>query len=121
MYRRLSTIHPSTVVIAAVFVACAIFIFSGGVWTVINAPPPAVYYNSEFYFLYPSLTSQFISDTVISAVLYLLGFVGLLAIYQSTKNAYNPRQAYMLLAIGISLLVVAYIALEGSIAFKISG
>ena len=36
----------------------------------------------------------------------LLGFVGLLAIYQSTKSAYKPRQAYMLLVIGVTFRAV---------------
>jgi len=47
-----------------------------------------------------------------------LGFMGLLAIYQSTKSAYKPRQAYMLLIIGVALLLLSFVFLEGSISFK---
>ena len=43
------------------------------------------------------------------------------AIYQSSKSAYKPRQAYMMLVIGVTLLLIAYIFLEGAIAFKSSG
>ena len=64
---------------------------------------------------------QFIADTIISVTLYALGFVGLLAIYQSSKSAYKPRQAYMLLVIGVTLLLLAYVFLEGSIKFKATG
>ncbi len=119
-YRRMSTIKPSSVVIAAIIIAFAIFILAGGLFTIINHPSPAYYSGSRFYFLFPSLSGQFVSDTVISATLYALGFAGLLAIYQSTKNAYNPRQAYILLIVGISLLLVAYVALESAIYAKMN-
>ena len=63
-------------------------------------PLPSIYYNSKFYFLYPELSQQFLFDTVIAGVLYVVGFIGLLSIYQSSKHAYNPRQAYMTMIIG---------------------
>jgi hypothetical protein len=47
--------------------------------------------------------------------------VGLLAIYQSTKYVYKPRQAYMMMLVGVVLLLIAYIFLEASIQLKISG
>jgi len=50
--------------------------------------------------------------------LYGFGFLGLFTIYQSTKSAYNPRQAYMMLIIGVTFLLISYIFLEGSINFK---
>jgi len=64
------------------------------------------------------LGEQFISDTIISAVLYAIGFAGLLAIYTSTKYAYKPRQAYMMVVIGASLLLLAYIFIEAAIKIK---
>ena len=98
--------------------AYSIFIFGGGLFTLINRPSPSAYYNGKFYFLYPSLSSQFISDTAVSVILYALGFIGLLMIYQSSKSAYKPRQAYMMLIIGVTFVLLSYIFLEGSIAFK---
>jgi hypothetical protein len=120
-FRRISTAKPSTFIISAVIISYAIFLFGGGLFTIITHPLPAVYYNSRFYFLYPDLSSQFISDTVISAMLYAVGFIGLLAIYQSTKYAYKPRQAYIMLVVGVTLLLLAYIFLEDSILIKIGG
>jgi len=90
-------------------------------YTIITQPLPAVYYGQRFYFLYPELSSQFISDTVIAAMLYAIGFIGLLAIYQSTKYAYKPRQAYIMLVVGVTLLLLAYIFLEDSILIKLGG
>ena len=52
-------------------------------------------------------------------MLYAIGFVGLLAVYQSTKYAYKPRQAYMTLIIGVTLLLLAYIFLEDAILIKL--
>jgi hypothetical protein len=120
-FRRISTAKPSTFIITAVLISYTIFLFGGGLFTIITQPLPAVYYNSRFYFLYPDLSSQFISDTVISAMLYAVGFIGLLAIYQSTKYAYKPRQAYIMLVVGVTLLLLAYIFLEDAILVKIGG
>ena len=119
-FRRLSANAPILTIITVVGVAYAIFIFSGGLYTLIDRPQPS-YYNSNtgaFYFLYPSISDQFVADTVIAVALYALGFAGLLTIYQSTKSAYKPRQAYMMLIIGVTLLLISYVFLEGAINFK---
>jgi hypothetical protein len=120
-FRRLSTSAPSITIITIVGISYALFIFGGGLYTLITQPVPSAYVSGRFYFLYPDVSSQFISDTVVSVILYALGFVGLFTIYQSTKSAYKPRQAYMMLVIGVTFLLLAYIFLEGAIAFKISG
>ena len=120
-FSKLSTTTPSSLIITVAGVLYSIFIFGGGLFTLITRPPPSAYVNSQFYFLYPSISSQFVSDTIIAVILYGFGFIGLLAIYQSTKSAYNPRQAYMLLVIGVAFLLMSYIFLEGAIAFKTSG
>jgi hypothetical protein len=119
-FKRISTGTPTIAVLAIVGLAYSVFIFGGGLFTLINHPPPSAYYGGRFYFLYPDISSQFISDTAISVILYALGFVGLLMIYQSTKSAYKPRQAYMMLIIGVTFLILSYIFLEGCISFKIN-
>jgi len=120
-FSKISTTTPSSLLITVVGILYSIFLFGGGLYTLIERPLPSAYVNGNFYFLYPSLNSQFISDTVIAVILYGLGFVGLFAIYQSSKSAYNPRQAYMMLVIGVALFLLAYIFLEGAISFKTSG
>jgi hypothetical protein len=42
-------------------------------------------------------------------------------VYQSSKSAYKPRQAYMMLVVGVTFLLLAYLFLEGSIGFKVTG
>lgn len=119
-FRKISTTAPSAFIITAVGISYAIFLFGGGLFALINwrTIQPSAYVNGQFYFLYPQLSNQFISDTIIAVTLYGLGFAGLLAIYQSTKSAYKPRQAYMMLVVGVTLLLLAYIFLEASIQFK---
>lgn len=120
-FRKISTAAPSTLIITVVGISYAMFIFGGGLYTLINRPLPSAYYNGKFYFLYPQLSMQFTSDTIVSVILYALGFIGLFIIYQSTKSAYKPRQAYMMLVIGVAFLLLSYIFLEGAIDFKSSG
>ncbi len=120
--RKISTNAPTAFIVTAVGIAYAVFLFGGGLFSLINwrTIQTSGYINGQFFFLYPQLSNQFVSDTIITVILYLLGFIGLLTIYQSTKSAYKPRQAYMMLVVGVTLLLVAYIFLEGAIRFKTS-
>jgi hypothetical protein len=116
-FRKLSDSKPSSFVITIILISYAVFLFGGGLFTIVSPIFPP-YTGSTFLFIYPELASQFISDTVIAATLYVMGFGGLLALYQSTKYAYKPRQAYMTAIVGVSLLLVAYLFLEGIIIVK---
>jgi hypothetical protein len=121
-FKKILTAHPSELLISVVIIGYAVFMFGGGLYTVTSEGIlHNAYINNKFYFLYPSLSEQFTADTVISVMLYLMGFAGLLTVYQSTKSASKPRQAYMLLAVGISLVVLSYIFLESAISIKIAG
>jgi len=125
-FRKLSESKPSsTVLIIVVFAACS-FLLGGGIFQIIAQTPATVYYNGKFYFVFTSslagggngLDGQLGMDTVISAMLYMFGLIGLLLMYQSTKNAYKPRQAYMSLIVGATLLAFAYIFLETVVQIK---
>ena len=120
-FRRISTAKPSSFAISVIVIAYAVFLFGGGLYTLISSPLPAFYTGRGFIFLYPDLGQQFISDSIIAIMLYGIGFAGLLAVYQSTKYAYKPRQAYMMLVIGATLLLLAYIFLEEAIQIKVGG
>jgi hypothetical protein len=120
-FQRVSTTTPVSLVLTIIGVGYSIFLFGGGLYTLITKPATAYLGSTQIYFLYPSISGQFVSDTIISCILYAFGFAGLLAIYQSTKSAYKPRQAYMLLIIGVTFLLLSYIFLEGAINFKANG
>jgi len=121
-FRKLSTNAPSTFIVTVVVMAYAIFLFGGGLYTLINNPVASYYTSSGgFMFLYPDISSQFGADTIIAVTLYAMGFFGLLTIYQSAKNVSKPRQAYMMMVVGITLLLLSYIFLEGAINYKLYG
>jgi hypothetical protein len=119
LYKRISTAKPSTLALSVMAVAFAVFLLGGGLYDIIMKPLPAVYYGGRFIFLYPQLSEQFVADSITATILYSLGVIGLMSIYQSTKYAYKPRQAYMMFLVGITLLLLAYILLEAIIKSKI--
>jgi hypothetical protein len=121
LYHRISTLKLSSLILAIITVSAAIFLFGGGLYDIIVKPLPSFYSGGSFLFLYPSLGDQFISDSIIAITLYTLGAVGLVIVYQSTKYAYKPRQAYMMFLVGVVLLFMAYIFLETTISLKLSG
>lgn len=125
-FRKISTAQPSSILISIIVIAYAIFLLGGGLFSLITQPPYYAYISNNFYFIWSrmlqgssALGEQFVSETLISNALYAMGFVGLFAIYQSTKYAYKPRQAYMMLVIGVTLLLLAYIFLEYAIDVKV--
>ncbi|NWG11662.1 hypothetical protein HXY33_07985 [Candidatus Bathyarchaeota archaeon] len=112
IYQRFSTTKPSTSILSAITIALAIFLFGGGVYNLIVRPYPAVYYGGHFILIYPQVSEQFIADSLVATILYAFGTIGLIMIYQSTKYAYKPRQAYMMFIVGATLLLLAYASLE---------
>jgi hypothetical protein len=118
LYRRISTIKPSTFILSIITIGIAIFLFGGGLYDLTVKPYPAVYSQGRFVLVNPYLSEQFIADSIVAIMLYALGTVGLIVIYQSTKYAYKPRQAYMMFIVGAVLLLLAYIFLEVEIKIK---
>jgi len=119
LYRRISTAKPSTFILSMVTIALAIFLFGGGVYNLTVKPYPAVYSQGRFILVDPRLSEQFLTDSIVATILYTFGTVGLLFIYQSTKYASKPRQAYMMFIVGAVLILLAYIFLEVAIQQKI--
>ncbi|MEM2119266.1 MAG: hypothetical protein QW840_03990 [Candidatus Bathyarchaeia archaeon] len=118
LYQNITTAKPSTFILALVVLGIAIFLYGGGLYNIIMTPYPAVYYQNRFLLVYPGLSEQFIADSLISMILYAMGAAGLIIMYQSTKYAYKPRQAYMMLMGGIVLLLLAYIFIEAVVYYK---
>jgi hypothetical protein len=121
LYYRISSAKPSALILSVIAIGVAVFLFSGGIYDIIVKPLPAVFLQSKgFLFLYPQLSEQFISDSMVAIILYSLGITGLIVMYQSTKYAYKPRQAYMTFIVGVLLLFMAYIFLEAIIQAKLT-
>ncbi|NLE05713.1 MAG: hypothetical protein GX638_13070 [Crenarchaeota archaeon] len=120
-FKKISTMQPSSQLITVVIMGVAVLLFSGLVYNLVNQPLIAYQTSSRFYFMYPSLSEQFIFDTVVAATLYIAGLAGLLIVHRSSRSAYNPRQAYMQLTIGVALVLIAYLFIEYVIYAKMYG
>ncbi len=106
--------------IAIIVVAVTLFMLGGGIYDFISKPLAAYSYGSAILFLYPSLSGQAIVESIGVMIAYSLGVSGMLLLYQSTKYAYKPRQAYMLMLAGVILIVVAYVYVERLISTKLT-
>jgi hypothetical protein len=121
LYNRISTAKPSTLIVSTLAIAFAVFLFGGGLYDIAMKPPFSWFSGGKLIFLFPRLSEQFISDSMVATILYSFGIIGLIVMYQSTKYAYKPRQAYMMFIVGIILLMIAYIFLEAAIQIKVGG
>jgi len=121
-YRKISTTKPSLLITSVIIVGVAIFILAGGIFSVLESIkyPVALYTGGRFLFFYPSLNEQILSEGVLVTVLYALGVTGLALIYQSTKYAYKPRQAYLMLFLGVSMFMIAYALIEYLLTSKMT-
>jgi hypothetical protein len=120
LYRKISTAKPSTLILSAIVIAIIVFFFGGGLYDLIIKPYSAPYSGGTFILVDPRLSEQFLSDSIVSMILFTFGAIGLLVIYQSTKYAYKPRQAYMMFLVGAVLLLLAYVSLEVILHYKLS-
>jgi len=112
-YWKIVTIKPSLLVIAVTVTAISIFLIGGGVYDILEQPAFAIFIQGRIYPVYPySLSEQFLGESVGAMILYSLGAAGLLIAYQSTKYAYRPRQAFMMLLMGVSLIIMSYVFVE---------
>lgn len=111
-YWKIVTIKPSLLLIAITVTAACIFFAGGGIYDLLEQPVFAVFPSGRPYFAYPGIGEQWLGESMFAMIFYGLGTVGLLLAYQSTKYAYRPRQAFMMLMIGVLLIVMAYILVE---------
>jgi hypothetical protein len=118
-FSKISTARPSTFIITIAVLGVSFFLLGGGLYDIIVQPLPSYYNGKQFFFLYPGLSDQFLFDTVLAGIVYIVGFIGLLSIYQSSRHAYNRRQAYMMMILGVTLLIISYLFLEYFVYYKL--
>ncbi len=104
-------IKPSTTVLALAVVIFVGFVLAGGVYDILEHPIsllPTSYGYSVV--IQGTLGQQTLNESLIAAFLYFLGLAGLYMLLRSTRYAYRPRNAYLLLILGTLtvLIVVAY-------------
>jgi hypothetical protein len=118
-YERIITAKPSLFLVGVSAVALAFFLLSGGIYDVLIKPIVAYFASGgQMIVFYPSLTEQFLLESILIIIFYTIGFAGFLIAYRSTKYAYNPRQAYRFLLVGCVLLIIGVILIENGLLSK---
>lgn len=106
------SIKPSKNVITFVVIAVSVIILGGGVYNFLEWPPLLVPYVNYPYWFIPGMTEQSLSESIVFIFFLTLGIVGGVLIFRSTRYAYRPREAKLILAIGITLLLAGFLGSE---------
>jgi len=106
---------------AIIITAVSIFFLGGGIYDILEKPLIGIPLGTSILFFYPgSVYEQTILDSLFVMISYFFGVLGLLLVYQSTKYAYKPRQAFMLLLLGALFILIAYFNVENLIHAKLT-
>ena len=119
---KAATYRPSLRLIAVSLIGISVFLLGGGVYDILMNPA-AIFPLSpgRFIFYYPRLLhEQILNESIGIMILYALGALGLLLIYQSTKYIRNPRQVSFILRIGVALILIAFVAVEAILYWKLN-
>ena len=120
-YRKITTAKPSILLTAIIVAGASIFLLGGGIFDIIEKPLIGIPVGQRILFFYPgTLSQQTILDSMFAMISYAFGVVGILVMYQSTKYAYRPRQAFMLLIVGAMFFLLAYFLMENLIYAKLT-
>jgi len=116
------TAKPSIFAVALIATAFSIFLLGGGVYDILEQPLVAIPIgSSKIIFYYPySVYEQTVLESLYVMMTYGLGVAGVLVIYQSTKYAYKPRQAFIMLLCGVVLILLSYFYIENLINSKLT-
>lgn len=119
-YWKMVTAKPSLLVIAFAVVGVSIFLLGGGVYDLIVPNVPIGFpLAARVLFFYPRYVhEQALLESLVVMTVYGIGIAGFLLTYQSTKYAYKPRQAFMLLFVGCALIFIAYLFIENTLWLK---
>jgi len=101
---------PSTTVLALAVVIFVGFVLAGGIYDILEHPIsllPTSYGYSVV--IQGTLGQQTLNESLIAMFLYFLGLAGLYMLLRSTRYAYRPRNAYLLLILGtLTVLIVVF-------------
>ncbi|HKM75795.1 MAG TPA: hypothetical protein VJZ32_05195 [Candidatus Bathyarchaeia archaeon] len=103
-------IKPSTTLTIIIALAIVGFILAGGVYDILEHPISLLPTPTGYSVLISgTLGEQTLNESLIAGFLYMLGLGGLYMLLRSTRFAYRPRNAYLLLMIGtFTILMVVY-------------
>jgi hypothetical protein len=98
--------------------ALSLFLLAGGVYNIILQPPVLLPSPNYPIFYTYSLHEQSWSESIIALLLFSLGAGGGYLTLRSTRYGYKPREATMLLIVGIIMIFLAFIGCEYIIWLK---
>lgn len=120
-YQKITTAKPSVFLVAATVTAASIFLLGGGIYDILEQPLLGIPVGQRILFFYPgTISEQTLLDSMFAMTSYFFGAAGMLLMYQSTKYAYRPRQAFMMLLIGVVFFLMAYLLMENLIYQKLT-
>ena len=120
-YERIMNYKPSLFVVSIIVVAFSLFLLGGGIFDMVTDGIQPIGFDPQTgqpVIFVESLTYQLLVESLVVMISGALAVTGFVIAYRSTKNAYNPRQAYMMLLVGCALLIVAYLITERGFLMK---
>jgi len=120
-YEKIITAKPSLFVVGASAVVVSLFLLGGGIYDILTNDIAVAYFASggKIIVFYPSLSEQFLLESMLVMIFGAIGFAGFLIAHRSTKYAYSPRQAYRFLLVGCVLLIIGYVLIENGLISKL--
>ena len=102
----------SWTILFIVAIGLAAFFLAGGIYDLLEKPVSLLPRASQqgWTFIYPGgLGEQTLNESLLSGILYLIGLSGFYMLFRSTRFAYRPRNAYILLIVGfVTTIIVIY-------------
>lgn len=102
----------SWTILFIVAIGLATFFLAGGIYDLLEKPVSLLPRASQqgWTFIYPGgLGEQTLNESLLSGILYLIGLSGFYMLFRSTRFAYRPRNAYILLIVGfVTTIIVIY-------------
>ena len=92
----------------------SIFLLGGGIYDIFMEPLTILPIGGGRFLSYVPyrIHEQLLMGSIGVMILYSLGAVGLLLIYQSTRYIRKPQQVSLLSKVGVALFLVSFVAVE---------
>ena len=101
------------------FIALATFIMGGGIYDLLDNPVSVLPGPSGGWIaVHPLMNEQTLNGSILSMVFYIFIFSGFILSYRSSQIRFNPRQSKMMMAIGLTLLIIGVIAANYLLVLK---
>jgi hypothetical protein len=111
-------IKPSTSLITVIFIALSIFILGGGLYVILEGPMAFLPSATRPIFYYPGIAEQTASESLYFIFFLTMGVSGGFLSIWSTRFAYRPREAKIMLLVGVLMIGLALFGSEWILFLK---